>query len=605
MLSNIKEHKFVFTLKPKLNIKLEEKYEEPKQIMSYDMLNYIATFIDVLDTFTLISYLMAFPFSIYEIKKKFIEYYKIETPIHEIAPSCLYKFINEPVRILNDTLIPLFGTYGLLNYCTQDHKKILTRENGRRFVIHLIKEQNKAPSREIYRILNEIECPPKTMHHTFPILDILYNSQIALLSRYVKFSEIDNYIYKKLKSYYTFNDIKLLNTNERALLMFHYDVDDNFNSKFIGKESLRHNLIVEALKLNYFKIIDILFENKFENKLISIYNPNCQYTEVELYICNLKINSDEFNKSRNIIKYYLERLINFYTYEETICNMINYSFSINNIEMIKFLMSLNDARKGISMLLCDSLIYKNNQIYLRNNRDSTKEELDKYKAYTSIVFEQCDYILYDFLINNLPNGIDIKIIIQNMVCNDSKLYCRYIYIIEKYVENFDNKDACNNPKDKYYCDRNTLINMYKLLLNPYYYNNLINILKEEFEELLNKEEFNQPSDEMLREYIKKLYYKTKIRRIQVSNMLTLLIAAKNDNVTLLEKHKNFGILFEYITKIPEFLIDNIKIKNVVISKMNEFLDAKLDENYIETAYFMTNIRKISEIIKNIDGELIP
>ena len=38
--------------------------------------------------------------------------------------------------------------------------------------------------------------------------------------------------------------------------------------------------------------------------------------------------------------------------------------------------------------------------------------------------------------------------------------------------------------------------------------------------------------------------------------------------------------------------------------MNEFLDAKLDENYIETAYFMTNIRKIGEIIKNIDDELV-
>ena len=93
MFSISKEHKFVFSLKPKPNIKLDEKYEENNPIMTCDMLNYIATFINVLDTFTLISYVMAFPCSMYEIKKKFIEYYKRYETANEIAPSCLYSLL--------------------------------------------------------------------------------------------------------------------------------------------------------------------------------------------------------------------------------------------------------------------------------------------------------------------------------------------------------------------------------------------------------------------------------------------------------------------------------------------------------------------------------
>ena len=104
-----KNKKFVFTLK--------QKYEEPKQIMSYDMLKYIATFIDAYDEFTLISYVIVFPFTMYEIKKKFLEYFKINTYEIECVPKCLYKFMNEPWRILIESLISIFGTHNLIKYC--------------------------------------------------------------------------------------------------------------------------------------------------------------------------------------------------------------------------------------------------------------------------------------------------------------------------------------------------------------------------------------------------------------------------------------------------------------------------------------------------------
>ena len=197
-----KNKKFVFTLK--------QKYEEPKQIMSYDMLKYIATFIDAYDEFTLISYVIVFPFTMYEIKKKFLEYFKINTYEIECVPKCLYKFMNEPWRILIESLISIFGTHNLIKYCIEYYKTILTRENGRRFVIHLIKEQNKASYKEITNILNGFKWKRKTIHPTFYTIDILYNSQIALLSRYIGFSNIDTYIYKKLKYYYINSNIKCL-----------------------------------------------------------------------------------------------------------------------------------------------------------------------------------------------------------------------------------------------------------------------------------------------------------------------------------------------------------------------------------------------------------
>ena len=596
IISGENQRKFVFKLKP--------KYEEPKQIMTYDILKYIATFIDASDTYTLISYVMAIPFAMYEIRKKFIEYFKIEKQLFDIIPSCLYKFMNEPIRILNASLIPIFSIYGLLNYIIQDHKKVLTRENGRRFTIHLIKEQNKVSSREIYSILNEFTCKPKTMHPTFYTLDILYNTDIALLSRYISFPQIDNYIYKKLKSYYTITDIKYLNTTEKALLMFHYDVDDNFNSKFIGRDRLRHKLIVESLKENHFKIIDILFENR----LIYIYNPTHEYTEVDLYIGNIKIGSDEFNKSRNIIKYYLDRLIEFYNYEGAICNMLNYSFSINNIEMCKYLLSLNGARKGISILLGSRIGIESR---LCNIRDSSKDELDKYKQFTIDVFQQNNFILYDFLMNNLPNdiGIDFNVVTKSTlsITIDYEIYNKYIFIIVKYItyitENENSADATNldNPNNKYYCSRKTLINMYNILLLPKYFVELQNKLKIEFDELMEKEESSQPSNQMLREYIKTLYCKIRVRKNQTINISNLMTNAINTNRYGLENHRCLDLLVEYLITIPEYLLDNENFKNKVIEKINEFINSNTDESYIETAHMMQTFRKYNEILQSMFG----
>ena len=75
MHSIIKAPKFVFTLKPKIQtLQQQQTLQTPQALLQlptlpYDMLNYIVSFIDVSDTYTLLSYLMAIPCSNYEIKK--------------------------------------------------------------------------------------------------------------------------------------------------------------------------------------------------------------------------------------------------------------------------------------------------------------------------------------------------------------------------------------------------------------------------------------------------------------------------------------------------------------------------------------------------------
>ena len=590
-----KNKKFVFTLK--------QKYEEPKQTMSYDMLKYIATFIDASDEFTLISYVIVFPFTMYEIKKKILEYFKINTYEIECVPKCLYKFMNEPWRILIESLIPIFGTHKLIKYCIEYHKTILTKENGRRFVIHLIKEQNTASYKEINNILNGSKWKRKTIHPTFYTLDILYNPQIALLSRYIDFSNIDTYIYKKLKYYYINSNIRCLNTTEKALLMYYYDVYDNFNSKFIGKENQRYKLIIECLKSNYFKIIDILFENRMIN------NPNQIYSELNFYICNLKIGSEEFNKSSKILKYYLDRLIDFYNYEGAICNLLNYSFALNNIEMCKYLLSLNGARKGLSILLGSRC---NNEPFLQNIRNSSKDEKDVYKEFILDVNCQSEFILYDLLINNLPNdvGIDLNVLANSIVIEnvDYIMQSKYIFYIRKYIEyimeneNSENAINLDNPTDKYYCSRETLIKTYNILLFPKRFVELQIKLKTEFDELMKNDESSQISNQTIREYIKTLYCKIKMRQIHTKNIYILMENLKYNNISILEQehHRNISILIEYLITIPEYLIDNKTFTNILITKINEFINATLESRHIETLHMIQNILKCNEMLKNMN-----
>ena len=148
------QHKFVLTLKPKINdIKKNDLKKNIQPSLPYEILNYIATFIDSDDEYTMISYLLAIPCAMYEIKKKFKEYFENREQ-YELIPDCIYKFMNEPVRNLSYCLIPIFELTSLLKYCIDD-KYILERQNGKRFVIQLIKEQNKTSQDEIYNILKD------------------------------------------------------------------------------------------------------------------------------------------------------------------------------------------------------------------------------------------------------------------------------------------------------------------------------------------------------------------------------------------------------------------------------------------------------------------
>ena len=616
MCSIIKAPKFVFKLKPtKIPNELSSLEENLTPNLTFDMLNYIASFIDVSDTYTLLSYLMAIPCSNYEIKKKFAEHYSKPDTYPLEYSNYLHKFMIEPTRILVSALksVSLFNVNDLLNVFTNAYcETVLKRPNGRRFIIYLIKEQNKISQKEIVEILKKKGSKTyKTLHYTFPTLDILYNEQIARLSEYISCCDIDKHIYKQLQSYYKNSNIHALNSKERALLMEYYNQDHNLNASFLSYNKLVNNLIVKALQLNYIKIIDVLFENNLVRK-----NKNLQaYTEIDVYIYKLKIDSDEFKKARNIIIYFLEKRIEIDSYQNTICNMINFSFAHKNYDMVKFLLSLNNAREGISILLG---YRKCGESELCNSGSVSTSELSIYQNYTLSVFEQTDYVLYDFLINNLPNGIDISIVSKHIVydIDNIRLFKLYIYIIEKYVENFDNTDIYNNLNDnlndKYYCDRKTLINMYFILINNSHYLRASKIaLKEElneelkeYEELLKKEEEHQEeqhklTNQILREFIKKIYYKIRLRRMQTLNIDKLIKIAHNTDMLKSENHRNIDALIEYLISVPDFLLDNKPFTNIVKKKMIEFINEDKDESCIETAHMMQNIRKLNEICEGM------
>jgi hypothetical protein len=217
--------------------------------------------------------------------------------------------------------------------------------------------------------------------------------------------------------------------------------------------------------------------------------------------------------------------------------------------------------------------------------------------------------LYDFLINNLQNcnggnGIDFNVLTKSTltITMNFEIYKKYIFIIVnyiKYITENENSENLDNPNDKYYCSRETLINMYNILLFPKYFVELQNTLKKEFDELMTKEESKQPSNKMLREYIKTIYCKIRIRQNQTNNVYNLMLNASNKYG--IERHKNIDILIEYLIKIPDYLIDNEIFKNVLIKKTNEFMNSNADESYIETAHMMQTVRKYHEILQSMFG----
>ena len=636
--------KFVFTMKPKPKFVFKPKIiQESSEINQYhqylpnDILSYIATFINKNDIFSMLSYVLAIPSSMYEIKKKINIYINIYNEYSNIDLSrCLYKFMNEPIRVLINTFSQLFTVNNLLNYCTDSKigamglTDILKRTNGKKIVIHLIKEQNKSSSREIYSIINDKQKMNnkllrniighnaddddylhdendefnndddiyntniiKTLHPSFYVIDVLTNSQLALIYKYIDIYEINNFVNKKLSKKYKKNNsnIKCLSIFERSLLMQYIDTDDNFSKFFEYKHIHINLLIIEALKINSFKILEILLDNKKIKANSSIFKSN----PINTYLANLEINSDEFVKSRNIIKYYLEILIDKYSYPIAVCKIINLSYALKNFGMVKFLLSLKNSRIGISTLLATSESYS--QLCLINN-SLNNIVLDYHRNFTMKIPELKNYLLYDFVIENIPDnaGIDIHILTAIINANEISeiLYNQYIYLIRDYVKHFDSIDNCNDLTHKYYCNKATLEYMYKILLYPYY--GFV-----EFKNKLKNELTDDFTIEELREGIKKIYYKIRKNKKQSKKLTDLVNQARNSNLSSLERHRSMDITFEYILKNTDYLLNNKIFRDMIVKKIHEFLtDKSVDEKYIETAHLMDTVRKLKSIIISMD-----
>ena len=608
MFKNITMPAFVFKLKekdkPQQKNEIQTEIQEKTACLTIDIFKYIVNFIYDMDT--LISYFLAMPYSLYEVKKKlninmYINY------INEI-PYNSYKFIYENAKNL-EMLTLLFSGHMLLTYFA-NNKEICKELNIKQFIIFLIKKQNKLPRTEIYKLIKKKESKydyyltlkldlNTKRGQCFNVIDTLTNEQIANISENIEISEIDNHILKELQFRYknSNSNIKNLNRKERALLMYHYE---KYNKEYcsVTRKNYKNELIlIEAIKQNWFKIINVVFEN---NLLSNFYR---QLNICNEFICNLDVNSVEFKTYQNIITYLLEKLIKIYSYENIICCMINFAYRNNNNEIVKYLLSLKNSSNGISILIRDtSSVFNYN--CLKNTR--INEVIKEYHREFTDDLNDCKlFVMYDYLIDNLPDGIDINLITIDMFEINKPLennyLIQYFYIIENFIKYFDSPN-CNNPNDKYYCTRSTLINMYYILLHNYIkYNNIyIKSLQVELDKFLQKKDSDQPSNEILREYIKNIYYYIRKHKNQCKNLSKRIEKIKILKKGTVEFIMEMDFFLEYLITIPIFLKDNIKFRDSVKQKMIEFKDPNvIDENIIEHAHFMATLKELNIIVNDM------
>ena len=287
--------------------------------------------------------------------------------------------------------------------------------------------------------------------------------------------------------------------------------------------------------------------------------------------------------------------------------MKNYSYQIENYDMIKFFLTLKDSRKGISYLLGD---FRYNLPTLRNNQHSNLilDNIliqDNIAMFNTDEIQQKNYLLYDFIISNANIDINLITILlkTHLKNNHNKIfYDKYIFIIEKYINNFDCTDSCDNPNDKYYCYRDTLIYMYNTLLcTGYNLDNLKTKLSEEFNNSLLLEYSKQPTSKMIREYIKNLYNKIMSDNKNLSHLYKLITCPKFNSGCILKKYRSFDILFEYLITIPEFLQENKNFKIVVYKKIFEIINLINDNQHIEAVHLMDTIRKLKSMLDTMES----
>jgi len=618
---NIKQKPaFVFKLKEKEPAKETYKESSPEfklQLkktthLTIDMFKYLVSFIHDMDT--LISYVLAVPYTIYEVKNKFL-IMKSNMHISIEMPVCLYKYMNESlmtIKILN----VFFSFHMLLTYLA-NNKYIYNHPNAKEFTIYLIHEQNKMSLKQIYKLIKKKENKNyylnmeldlnRTIHPYFNVLDTLTNEELANLSENVEIYEIDNYILKELQNEYILSNIKILNRKDRALLMFYYE-------KFIDKQFLNvykrakiEKLLIAAIKSNNFKIINIVLKN------YSLTNFYRDFNICSEFICNLNTERAEFKIYKNIITYFLEKLIDKHAYDNVICNMINFAYEHNNNGIVKYLLSLKNAKNGISLL------YKYRYVGCSNNLVNNKlnEEITEYHKEFSIKQQENNlFVMYDFIIKNLKDDkgnltgininlvtIDILYLLKYHTDIDRSYYAQYIYIIDSFINNFDSPN-CNNIDDKYYCDRQTLINMYYILIKSYFTNSkYITLLEYELNKSLLKPESEQLSNDNLRESIKKIYHMIRKHKKQakiVSEYLEKLDSLTRGTIVYI---RELDSLFDYIITVPEFFRGHTHFKNVVKRKIIEFLNSEvLNDEYIEHVQLKITMKKLHTIIDEFNDD---
>jgi len=383
-----------------------------------ELLEYIFNYIDRNDSSSMISFTLAIP-TLFNIYKKY-------NPGNRI-PVCVKTLSNQPHNILFN-LVNMYSLYSVINFCTVNISPFVKTVNGIKFIDYLIKKSylyNKY-------IKNKKNKDKDNKDNRNFHINSLSNENLANIGEKIFNTDVDYYIFNRLVTFFEkstekytekinnsniFRKIKQLNSIERSVILRYLpnipNIPNNSNNikEILLNNTWWYNVIIEALKHNYLKVIDLLIDN------LEIGTEMLPANNLCLFII---LDYDTLHKPT--LTYYLEKIILKIGYYNSIWNIIvSSSLSSDDISktnrIFEYLIKFNGSNNGISSIIIKGDLTKNGSLF--------KMILDYYKKNNmqfdlNIVHKNLVYQKHPFTDDNLDS---------NHTMNERQ-YLKYVEIID-------------------------------------------------------------------------------------------------------------------------------------------------------------------------------
>ena len=519
----LQEHKhtssFKFTSKKELQTHQAIQHIIQARIpsLSYDIVIHIISFLRQNDYSTLLSCFLVFGNIFGNIFKKDMTlllqpiniYYNCRTTNSRYCNHLIY----EPVSSLSN-LLYIFDNILLLLKFTDNNSAFLKTENGRRFIIYLLKQETKIDNNaRLYDI------------------NIVTHKHLANIYETIDCPHINKLIFTILSKQYkcSLNKLNAFSLKERAIMLrgiyykenmaFPVDNNSDYYNYDLFSYTVNHGygnpewsyLIIEGLKASSRNIIDIITDNNMHIKE----RPNSNY--IDFYIIHNK-----HKLKQSIVRYYLQqktKYINDFIIGDnynTIYNSIEYAYQIKHIDYLKLLLSIPNVIEKISRLSLNIKSSSSNCYYMSllkfkkynnfnddddddNDDDDDDDNVNDYNNNVIYLYDDNYYTSITKKLTNINQYCDLDIEVINKhafnycinkdtdtytyisIVDSQLLFIRYtqivISIIESSIFNII-PYKCDNP-NKDINNIDILLTIYNNLLN---YNSIgienLNIIKE-------------------------------------------------------------------------------------------------------------------------------